>query len=293
MSSSRPSGWCSAWRAGWLSIVLAAACSGGFGHRDVAVLEGALELPPEVLAVRFEGANGSVRALPADDHKILYKGGLRLAAESRATLELLQQMPATITLAPSPEDPTLWILRGPEVPAGVDPAQAVVGFEVTIHLPADLPLTIAIGGSGHLVAEQWRAPLRLETQRGDLRAMGCHGTAILRTGKGNTIVYDHVGDLDVQQKAGDMQVFVRGPQQEIRLVTGFGNVQCLIPPDAGFRVDARSETGKMANGFGLPIERPSAYSAVMLGSRGDGATAIVMRTGTGHLSLSHKVFDPR
>ena len=73
----------------------------------------------------------------------------------------------------------------------------------------------------------------------------------------------------------------------MELVTGQGNVQCLVPTTSGFRVDARAETGKVANGFGLASERQG-YTSTFTGARGDGATNIVLRTSSGHLSLSHK-----
>ena len=59
---------------------------------------------------------------------------------------------------------------------------------------------------------------------------------------------------------------------------------------AQFRADARTQTGKLANGFGMPIEKDG-YRATMVGQRGDGRTELVMRSGKGHLSLSHKTFD--
>jgi hypothetical protein len=132
--------------------------------------------------------------------------------------------------------------------------------------------------------------LHLTTQRGDLSLLRCSGPAQLKTGRGNTLVSDHCGDIDVEAMVGDMQVFVREPGKRIKLVTGEGNVQCLVPPDTGFRLDARTTTGKVANGFGVPLERVE-YTSSMVGERGDARTSIVMRAETGHLSLSHKRFE--
>src|SRR5262249_12467609 len=118
----------------------------------------------------------------------------------------------------------------------------------------------------------------------------CTGPAYLRTGRGMTLVYDHRGDLDVDAQVGDMQAFVREPGKTLRLVTRDGNVQCFVPGATGFRLDARAQTGKVSNGFGVPVER-SGYSSSMVGDRGDGRTRIVLRTETGFLSLAAKVFE--
>jgi hypothetical protein len=152
-------------------------------------------------------------------------------------------------------------------------------------------VAVAVTGSGHLEVEDRDARVDLTTRHGDLRLTRCHGPARIHTGRGMTIVYDHRGDLDVESLVGDMQVFVREPGRLLRLVSGLGNVQCLVPRDAHFRLDARTERGRVANGFGIARQRLEGEGAAMVGERGDGHTEIVMRAGAGFLSLSNKTFE--
>jgi hypothetical protein len=275
----------------WILAMATSACTGGLGYRSVAPLAGELGLPAEVAAIRVEIENGTVEVRPGPAGVLRYQGLVRRAADSKEELALFEARGDRLGLQPDPAAPGTWIVRGPTRPPE---AQAgLLGVEVAMTLPAGLPLAIRIGGSGHVVVEDRAAGVDVDTQRGDVRVMNCIGAARVHSGRGNIIVYDHDGDVDVKAGTGDMQVFVERPGRLLRLVTGMGNVQCLVPPETGFAVAASVETGKIANGFGLPVER-SGYSARMVGSRGDGRTEVVLNAGTGHLSLSHKVFaEPR
>lgn len=265
-------------------------CSGGFAHRSVAATTGSIEVPAGTRKVRFEIQNGSVRVLPGPS--LAYRGQVLRAAETADALRVLEAVPPGLAAAPpiEGEEGTLRI-AGPVVPPGVGRHQVMLGIEIELTVPPELELEIVVAGSGRLWAQGRRAATRLATGRGDLDLLDSAGPAELRSGAGNITVYEHRGDLDVRILVGSMQIYVREPAREITLVTGAGNIQCLIPPETGFRVSARTETGKLANGFGLPIEKPTPYSAVTVGAHGDGATSIVMRSDSGHLSLSHKRFD--
>jgi hypothetical protein len=272
-------------------LALANGCSGGLGHRSTAEMEGTIPLPDAVREVRCEAASGSFRVLAGAARQIAFQGGLRRAGNTAELLARVEQVPATMAAAPDPDQPDVLVLRGPTLPPGVTVGEAILGFEVTLTLPADVALTMTVAESGHLVVEDRRAAVRMSTQHGDLRLMRCQGPARIHTGRGMTIVYDHRGQLDVESGVGDVQVVVREPGPLLRLVTGIGNVQCLVPPDTGFRLDARTESGRVANGFGIVKERLSGQGAAMSGTRGDSRTEIVMRAGTGFLSLSYKTFD--
>ena len=131
----------------------------------------------------------------------------------------------------------------------------------------------------------------MDSGRGDLRFEDCRGSLTGRTKHGNVIVVHHRGDIALRTDHGDMQVFVREPGTQLQLVTGGGTVQCLVPADLEFDVDARAETGKIGNGFGLPVTKPTKYSAVMVGQRGSARTKVVLRTGEGALSFAPNRFD--
>lgn len=267
----------------------AAACSGQLSERSVVPIEGVLPIPTAATQLRLEVENGTVEIQVAPAREVHFRGAVRRAGDTPEQLQRFEARGTEIVLQPDPAASGTYVLRTPTRP----PAEegGVLAVEMKLEIPADLPLVIRIAKSGAVVVEDRTGAVDLETHRGDVRVMRCTGGARVATGYGNVIVYDHRGDLDVEVGVGDMQLFVREPGRRLRAITGMGNVQCLIPADVGFRADARTETGKLANGFGLPIERPTAYSAAMTGQRGDGRTEIVMRSGRGTLSLSHKTFD--
>ncbi len=271
----------------WAAMTLAA-CSGSLGERSVGRIDTSIPLPEALRELRIELENGSFEVHPGMGREVRVHGDVLRAADTDAQLRALEAQGVELTLTPDPAVAGCYVLRGPVRPPEL---QAVLAVDAKIELPADLPLRIHVAGSGGLIAEDRAAATSLATRRGDIRLMRCSGAAKIESGGGTVIVFNHEGDLDVETGVGDMQVFVRRPGRRLRLINGIGNIQCMVPPDVGFRVDARTQTGKLANGFGLQVEHPSTYSATMVGQRGDGATEIVMRTGTGHLSLSHKVFD--
>jgi hypothetical protein len=276
--------------AGFLALSIACSCSGGLAHRSTAELEGRIELPDGITRMRLEIANGSARVLAGEGRHATFRGVLRRAADTAEDLASLEAIPPTLSPAPGPDGAEI-IVRSPDLPAGLRGGNAVLACEMTLTVPAELGLSIAVAGSGHLEVEDRAAAVDLTTTHGNLRLMRCRGSARIHTGRGMTIVYDHRGDLDAESRVGDMQVFVREPGRLLRLVAGLGNVQCLVPPDAGFRLDARTERGRVANGFGFVKERLADQGAAMVGSRGDGRTEIVMRAGAGFLSLTHKTFE--
>lgn len=269
-------------------LLLGSACSGGLGHRTVTTISGEQAIPQGVARVELEFENGSVEVRRGAPQKAAFRGQIRRAADTAEGLAQLATTGSELTFAVDPAKPEVWRITGPERPKGAD--LGVLAVEVQIDLPAELAVSVRVRGSGNLTIDGREAPIVLDCGRGDLRLEQTRGAAKLHTGRGNVIADDHSGDLDVLADVGDMQIFVREPGTRLRLVTGMGNLQCLLPPDAPFRVEARTQTGKLANGFGLPMERDG-FSAWMIGQRGDGRTELVMHSGKGHLSLSHKVFD--
>ncbi|MCA8976267.1 MAG: hypothetical protein KDC98_16220 [Planctomycetes bacterium] len=217
-----------------------------------------------------------------------YAGGVRRAANTADDLTKIEAVALAFTGAADEQDPSTLVIRAPSLPDGV---QGVLAFELGIRLPADIDIDLVVAENGHLTVANRSASSSAVTGRGDLRFIGCHGAIKAKTGRGQIIVDDHRGDLDITAAIGSMQVFVREPGQRIRLDTGDGTVQCYIPPNAGFVVDARAAVGRCGSSFGLDVESPTEFSAAMTGARGDAGTKIVLRTGTGHIQLGSKVFD--
>lgn len=261
---------------------------GACEHRSVQEFQGDLAIPAGTKTVRFSIDNGTVGVRTQTEAKVSYAGGARREGADAAALLAVEKVDLTLAGASDPKDPTVFLVRAPTVPAGVDGMLAV---ELGIRLPADLAIEIDITHNGHVSAGDRTGAITVNTGRGDLRFEQCHCAIKAKTGRGNVIAYDHRGDIDLTTGVGDMQVFVPGPAAMVRLFTGEGTIQCFLPPLAGFRVDARAEVGKCGSSFGLPVEHPDAYSAVMTGMHGDGKTQVLMRTGKGHLALTEKTFE--
>jgi hypothetical protein len=264
---------------------MASGCGGSLGHRSTAEFAGDLVIPDGVAKIRVEVPTGTVGVVPRVDRSIRYQGGVRRAADSAASLANLEAIALVFVAAPDPTDPTLLVVRAPGIPAGQPPG--VFGLEVGLFLPADLPLEVVVAGNGHVTMADRNAPTWVRTGRGDLRFERCKADVTARTGTGNVIAFDQVGAVDLETGLGDMQVFVQRPARSITLVSGQGTVQCHVPEACGFVVDAVASVGKIGNGFGIEAEQKG-YSAELRGTRGDGAVKIVLRTGSGHLSLSPK-----
>ncbi len=271
-----------------LACVCFCACTGGMGHRSVAALSGELLLPAGTTRVRVEIDNGSLDVRVGTAGKIGFRGQVRRAADSAEQLAAFEARGAELRGASDEKSASTFVVQGPSRPEGQ--LLGVLAVEAVLSIPDGIEVTLAVSGSGNLAVEARSAALDLHCGRGDVRCKSTVGLAKIHTGRGNVILDDHAGDVDVDIGVGDMQVFVRQPNKKILLATGMGNVQCIIPPESQFRVDARTQTGKLANGFGLPIEKEG-YRAWTVGQRGDGRTELAMRSGKGHLSLSHKQFE--
>lgn len=270
------------------SLLLAAACGGNLGYRSTVETSGKVPLAPEIRRVRFEIDNGTIGFAAAPAREVSYAGGVRRAADTPEGLAQLEQVAPGFTVAADPARPDTIVLRGPALPPDIG---ALLGVEMGIHLPADVELEVKVQGSGHVTVVGRSAAVRIDTGRGDLRFEGCQGPLRAKTGRGHVIVVDHSGDVDVHTMVGDMQVFVRRPGAQLRLVTGQGTVQCMVPPETEFDLDARAEVGRIGSSFGLLTEKVGEYGAVMVGKRGAATTKLVLRTGSGHLSLQSKRFD--
>ena len=269
-------------------LLLAAACS----HRATDQVEGAVPLPEGVERLRIELENGTLDVATieegADARVLTFGGGIRMDAADDGQLQQLVSMDHHLVGALDPEDPAVFVLRGPSLPAGL---QGMIAYEGHVRVPASMPVQIDVANNGHVTLVGRRAATEVHTGRGDLRFEQCVGAVKATTGQGNVIAYEHRGDLDVRSQGGDMQAFVVEPGPVLTLSTGKGTVQCHVPEGISCRVDARAETGRIGNDFELEVTKPSAYSAAMTGRLGDGASKVVLRTAAGHIAMRR--LDPR
>ena len=275
-----------------LAALALAGCGGGLGHRSVAEIQGEFELAPGIRRVRIEIANGTPGIAPPEDvkasNKVSYAGGVRRAADTAEGLAAVEAVPIALAVVPTPDQPDLLCIRGPQLPPGVT---GVIGFEAGIRVPATVELEVVVSDNGHVTLADRAAPSRVTTGRGDLRFERCAGGVEAVTGQGVLIAFGHRGNLDVRSRNGDMQAFIEEPGDRITLDTGRGTVQCRVPETIEFELDARVEIGRIGNGFGLEVQQVGDYGAALVGRRGSGRTKVILRTASGHISFVPRKFD--
>lgn len=264
-------------------LPLFGACDGTLSHRSLAEIAGNLPIGHEVRKVRVEVENGSVGIDVHSEPVVRFGGGVRRAADSAQELAALDAIPAELTAVVDPADPTTMVVRGPGLAAAG--AKGVLAYELGLHVPAALELEVVVANNGKVTVANRQAPLKVTTGRGDLRFENCRGGIKAQTGRGMVIAFGVVGRIDIEAGVGDMQAFVPGPGDLIRLRTGQGTIQCYVPEATGFVCSARTEAGFVGSSFGLPIETTTGYGKAMTGQHGDGRTKIVLSTGSGYLSL--------
>ena len=245
-----------------------------------------MDCGPGVQKIRIEMPNGTLDLATlqpgAPANKIEWQGGVRRDARTAEGLQQIEAVSIDLASAIDPQDPGTLILRCPSAPEGVI---GMIAYEGNIRIPAKMPVEVIITGNGHVTMVGREAFSKVRTGRGDLRFEGCKGGVEANTGQGVLIAFDHEGDIDVRTGLGDMQVFVVKPGAQITLGTGQGTVQCKIPADTEFEVDARAEIGRIGNDFGVEVRKVGEYSAAMTGRVGSAATRIILRTASGHISL--------
>lgn len=275
-----------------VAIVLLAVRGGGLGYRSVAEMAHKVPIGQDIDTVRIEIQNGTVGidvSLDEGGPRLVdYAGGVRRAADTAEELARLEQIAFALAVVPAPEQPRKLVLRGPTLPPG---SAGLLALELGIRIPGDLAIEIAIAGSGHVTVANRSGRTAVETGRGDLRFERCRGPVWAKTGRGMVIAFDHCGDLDIQTLVGDMQAFVKQPGALIRLVSGHGTVQCGVPADCEFDLDARAEIGRIGADFDLTAETVGSYGAALAATRGSARTKVVLRTGSGHLAFRVKKFD--
>jgi hypothetical protein len=271
---------------GALALVLAG-CSNGLDYRAKDPVEAALPLPPGIGKLRLRAQTGIFEVVVREGPVVQVRGVRKCAATAPELLQRLRQPAAAPVLTVDPSDAAIAVLSFPGLPADPDLQVGLVAFEVQVAMPDKVSIDCQIEQAGQVTVDGRHADVTVKTGRGDLRVTACEGRCELLTGAGNTLVHDHRGDLFARAKAGEMQIWITEPGKDLRLVTGQGGVQCHIPADAGFRLDARTLEGKVsAKAFAIQGVQGEDYGAAMTGTHGDGKTEIVMRTGSGYLSLT-------
>ncbi len=261
---------------------------GSLSHRSVAESSDKVTIGHDIECVRIEVQNGTVGVDVGSERAVAYSVGVGRAANTAQELAEIEQIPFQLVVVSDPARPRTLILRGPFLPAG---NSGLLRLELGIRIPAELALEIDVVANGHVTVGHRVGKTFAKTGRGDLRFEHCLGPVKAESGRGMVIAFDHEGDLDIHTHVGDMQAFVRRPGRVLRLVTGQGTVQCGVPENLEFDLDARAEVGRIGAGFDLTGETIGDYGAALVAKRGAASTRVVLRTGSGHIAFKPKKFE--
>jgi DUF4097 and DUF4098 domain-containing protein YvlB len=149
-------------------------------------------------------------------------------------------------------------------------------------------VTINGGYSGSLEFKNLSQPLQFEGARNtELHAQAVPGQITMDMGQfnGNGItgpvrlvtrsrdirISDFTQALSVETERGDIQLQPGSPMPSIEALSGFGNIDLVVPDKAAFQLDATAERGDAVNDFGSPLEREAFGRRVTLrGKVGEG-----------------------
>tara|TARA_R110002096_G_scaffold20050_10_gene66892 strand:- start:4006 stop:4869 length:864 start_codon:yes stop_codon:yes gene_type:complete len=269
-----------------IGALLLASLMGACAHRSVSTTKGALSFGVDVTKIRIEMSNGTLDLAAveagASQSEITWQGGIRRDAGSAEDLTKIEVVSTELAGSMDPGEPGTFVVTCPKAPSGV---VGMIAYEGNLRVPAKLPLEVVVTDNGHVTMAGREAFSKVTTRRGDLRFQACKGGVEANTGQGNVIAFDHEGDLDVRTGLGDMQVFIVKPGKQITLWTGQGTVQCHVPADIEFQVDARAEIGRIGNDFDIEVRKVGEYSAAMAGIHISPKTVVLLRTASGHISL--------
>ena len=267
-------------------VLLLCAVMGSCANRSVVTTQGALSYGPNVKKIRIEMTNGTLDVAVLEEgasaSKVTWQGGLRRDSLSEEGLIEIEKVPTMLSGALDPDEPTTFVVRCPISPEGIE---GMIAYEGSVRVLATMPIEVVVTNNGHVTMVGRRAFSKITTRRGDLRFEQCSGGIEANTGQGVLIAYDHEGDLDVRTGLGDMQVFMTTLGEQVTLSTGQGTVQCHVPWESEFEVDARAEIGRIGNDFDFEVRKVGEYSAAMTGVRGKGDAEVILRTASGHISL--------
>ncbi len=283
-----------------LALCGATACSGRHTHVADESFEVEFPLPAEARTVRLDILEGAITFAPGKPGVVRIEALARRASTDAAGIERLAAIDARPVVVPG-RDPAVFDLRGPRLPDGL----SYPGHRLVTRCYVEVPPDIAVEGttgSGHMAAVERRADVALQTGHGALRLDNCAGHAMLRSTRGAVVVDEHSGSLDLehavwqgetipetsQRKGETMQLFFTAiGEKGVRVVAPHANVQCHLPGDATFTMDATTGAGRSKNGFGVPVEPLAGkkFGTAMRGTVGSGGPTVLIAVDYGNVSL--------
>jgi len=97
------------------------------------------------------------------------------------------------------------------------------------------------------------------------------------------------GDLELESTNGDIEVHTANklPVGKMNITGRKGDITLVLPPNAGFQIDASTRKGDIESDFGgLKIDNPSGGTSTATGTIGNGAAKVVIKADMGDIKIS-------
>ncbi len=267
------------------------------------------------LNLEIENRAGDIRIVGWDSHRVVIRGRI----EARAlTQESADELLETIRAQPPVRlhDPRLLRIT----PARKRDRQRVrIDYELNVPVDTEVELRTGAGdiaitritgpttitvGAGQIEVEDIQRKVRLISGAGDVRIRRIdddvnittgvgdivgeriHGDIELKTGTGDVELSRVAGELDAKIGVGDIRISsVELPQDGAwRIDVGTGDVEIILPEDAGFWISAKTGLGSVRMDFPLTrmvVTKPRAVE----GTVGAGGFRMHIRSGMGTIRI--------
>jgi hypothetical protein len=245
-------------------------------------------LPEGLVTLEVRVPLGSVSVHAGETGRLRLVGRSRRAAPNSEQLERLAAVDFRPSLAAT-DRPGVFRLSVPDLPEGVDPAEAAMILRAELYLPRGIGVDLEVD-RGHVSAIGRDAPVRLHTGSGDVQLEDVEGRVEVFTGLGKVILHAVRGAVDCESGGGAILAYVEriGPGAS-RLKTAGPSITLHLPAAADFELEARvvhSNEGKVGvrNSFGVPVVAEGA-GHVARGTVGAGGPKVVVEAAGGWISV--------
>jgi len=157
--------------------------------------------------------------------------------------------------------------------------------------------------SGGLIeVEDCRGPIHIETSGGHIKVTRGQGSLNAHTSGGRIEVRNFSGDTEVRTSGGDLDLekvsgklvgktsggairaSIPGPVSgDVKLETTAGNIDLLVPANAGLEIDATTSVGEVVSS--LPIQVSDVHREHLRGTLNGGGKSVRLGTSAGNITI--------
>jgi len=197
--------------------------------------------------ISLENARGDIEVEGWDEERLEVRAEAREGTFPSRRLRFYSWRQAELNIEVARQDGRIQIKTEPDVQKNISRSVHYV-----LHVPRSVHLRSVRNGSGHI------------------RVRDIYGSVVIEAEEGNVTVENFSGTLDIELGQGDIEAEVLDirPEDEIRMVTGRGDISLAIEPQARVDMELSAPNGSVISDFDLSSERePGAKARVFLSAR--------------------------